>query len=209
MARQKKNPEIPRASGVKVHCSYDQIIPIVELVKNPENPNHHPDKQVALLAKIISSQGWRAPITVSNRSGFIVRGHGRLDAAILLNVSEVPVDFQNYKSESEEWADLIADNRIAELSEINNSELKDMLNAIDTGIIDTELTGYMADELEELMLQTYQGPDSDAGSANGASGKIVVMYRDKIEWEYIKEKLHLADKMRSVYTVDDIRELSG
>jgi len=39
--------------------------------------------------------------------------------------------------------------------------------------------------------------------------KIVVMYRDKIEWEYIKEKLHLADKMRSVYTVDDIRELSG
>ena len=209
MARQKQNPEIPRASGVKVHCSYDQIIPIVELVKNPENPNHHPDKQVALLAKIISSQGWRAPITVSNRSGFIVRGHGRLDAAILLNVSEVPVDFQNYKSESEEWADLIADNRIAELSEINNSELKDMLNALDAGIIDTDLTGYMADELEELMLQTYQGPDSDAGSANGASGKIVVMYRDKIEWEYIKEKLHLADKMRSVYTVDDIRELSG
>ena len=209
MARQKQNPEIPRASGVKVHCSYDQIIPIVELVKNPENPNHHPDKQVALLAKIISSQGWRAPITVSNRSGFIVRGHGRLDAAILLNVSEVPVDYQNYKSESEEWADLIADNRIAELSEINNSELKDMLNALDAGIIDTDLTGYMADELEELMLQTYQGPDSDAGSANGASGKVVVMYRDKIEWEYIKEKLHLADKMRSVYTVDDIRELSG
>ncbi|WP_282442293.1 hypothetical protein [Pelotomaculum terephthalicicum] len=33
----------------------------------------HPDKQIQLLAKIIKNQGWRAPITVSNRSGFIIR----------------------------------------------------------------------------------------------------------------------------------------
>ena len=30
-----------------------------------------------MLAHIIAEQGWRAPITVSRRSGYIVRGHAR------------------------------------------------------------------------------------------------------------------------------------
>jgi hypothetical protein len=52
--------------------------PVESVVGNPRNPNVHPERQIELLAKIISAQGWRAPITVSTRSGFVVRGHGRL-----------------------------------------------------------------------------------------------------------------------------------
>ena len=79
--------------NILVHCAYDELVDIAKLVPNPRNPNRHPDKQIELLAKIIKSQGWRAPITVSTRSGFIVRGHGRLAAAQKLGLTEVPVDW--------------------------------------------------------------------------------------------------------------------
>lgn len=79
---------------------------VANLKPNPRNPNKHPQKQIERLAKIIKEQGWRAPITVSNRSGFIVRGHARLEAAKLLQLKSVPVDLQNYDSDDLELADL-------------------------------------------------------------------------------------------------------
>lgn len=139
------------ASGIPVHCAFDEIVDFASLVPNPRNPNTHPEKQLQLLAKIIQHQGWRAPITVSNRSGFIVRGHGRLMAAQLLGVDQVPVDRQDYASEAEEWADLIADNRIAELAEIDESRLKDLLDELKIEDLDIELTGFDEKELDKLV----------------------------------------------------------
>jgi hypothetical protein len=55
---------------------------------------------VLLIKIIILKRGWRA--TVSTRSGF----HGRLLAYR-----------QDYATEAKEWAELIADNRITELSQ--------------------------------------------------------------------------------------------
>jgi len=111
------------ADNIMIHCAYTDLVDIASVVPNPRNPNHHSDKQVELLAKVIKAQGWRAPITVSNRSGFIVRGHGRLMAAQLLGLDTVPIDRQDYESEAAEYADLIADNRIAELSDIDNNHV--------------------------------------------------------------------------------------
>jgi len=77
-----------------------------------------------MLAKIMEFQGWRLPIVVSKSSGFIVRGHGRLLAAQRLGLKKVPIDEQDYENEAQEWADLIADNRIAELAETDRATLK-------------------------------------------------------------------------------------
>src|SRR5690606_24848114 len=138
---------------IKVHCAYDEMVDISKLIPNPRKPNQHSDRQIELLAKIIENQGWRVPITVSKRSGFVVRGHGRLMAAEALGLDEVPVDYQDYSNEAEEWADLIADNRLAELSEMDNTMLKDLIQEIDTGEIDLTLTGFDESEIEEMMLQ--------------------------------------------------------
>lgn len=139
------------AKGTPVYCAFDELVDVEALVPNPRNPNKHPERQVELLAKIIQHQGWRAPITVSRRSGFIVRGHARLLAARKLGETDVPVDYQDYATEAEEWADLIADNRIAELSQMDNELLKDLLQDIDTGEIDMELTGFEKAELERML----------------------------------------------------------
>ena len=145
------------ASGIAVHCAHDELVDVVNLIPNPRNPNKHGDKQVALLAKIIRHQGWRAPIVVSNRSGFIVAGHGRLEAAKLLNVQLVPVNRQDFATEADEWAHVIADNRIAELAETDDALLKELLAELD-GKIDMDLSGFDAVELERVMDSIGENP---------------------------------------------------
>ena len=108
------------AGSVPVFCAHDAIVPLKDLRPNPKNPNQHPPEQIKLLASIIRATGWRAPITVSKRSGLVTKGHGRLMAAQLDDLTDAPVDYQDYASEAEELADLTADNRIAELATTDN-----------------------------------------------------------------------------------------
>jgi hypothetical protein len=146
-----------RASDIPVWCSHDKLVDITELIENPRNPNKHPDKQIALLAKIIRSQGWRQPITVSNRSGFIVKGHGRLQAAKVMAVELAPVDYQDYATEAEEYADLIADNRIAELAEPDAGMIGDLLKDTMFEDFDLDLTGFDEKELGSMLSEPGEG----------------------------------------------------
>lgn len=102
---------------MKIQCAHTEIAEIAVLTPNPRNPNKHPKRQIEMLAKIMNHQGWRAPIVVSNRSGFIVKGHGRLEAAKLNGWAQAPVDRQDYANEADEYADMVADNKIAELAD--------------------------------------------------------------------------------------------
>lgn len=136
---------------IPVYCAYDDIVEVGKMVPNPRNPNQHPHEQLRMLAQIIKNQGWRNPITVSNRSGFIVKGHGRLQAALLLESEKVPVEYQNYASEAEEMADLMADNRLAELADMNNTMLAELLADFDTGELPIELTGYTEQDMEGIL----------------------------------------------------------
>ena len=139
------------AGGVPVYCAHDKIVPVAEVKPNPKNPNQHPEEQIELLAKIIKTQGWRAPVTVSTLSGLVVRGHGRLMAAIHLGLDCVPVDFQSYKSMDAELADLLADNKLAELAEIDSEMLAEVFQNIDPNAIDIDITGYSEEEYNEIV----------------------------------------------------------
>lgn len=138
------------ANGVEVWCSFEELAKVDALKENPKNPNKHPDSQIELLAKNIKYLGWRHPITVSKRSGFIVAGHGRLMAAKKLGLKIVPVDYQDFNSDADEIAVLVADNRLAELSETSEDDLKKILSELD-GEIDIGLTGFSEVDVEQLM----------------------------------------------------------
>ena len=144
-------PKATTADGVPVFCAHDELLAIAKVIPNPKNPNQHSDDQIALLGNIIEANGWRQPITISKRSGFIVKGHGRLASAIKKGWKEVPIDWQEYASEAEEWADLIADNRLAELSTIDNTKLIDMIADLDTGEVPVELTGYTEEDIAAII----------------------------------------------------------
>lgn len=148
---------------VAIYCAHDEVWPIEKIIPNPRNPNTHPEKQLQLLAKIIKGHGWRAPITVSKRSGFVVRGHGRLAAALLLGLTEAPVDLQDYASEAEEYADMIADNRIAELAEIDEEELQSLVAELDRMEYDTGLLGFTDKQIQEMLAAAEAGDVHEDG----------------------------------------------
>ena len=150
------------ASGIEVWCAHERLVPIGEVQPNPRNPHQHPEGQLELLAKNIRYFGWRHSILVSKRSGCIVAGHGRLMAAQKLGVALVPVDFQDFASDDEELAVLLADNRLAELAETDKDSLKELLKELD-GAIDMDLTGFDGDSLDDLLerLDTTEG-ESDS-----------------------------------------------
>ncbi len=158
-------------SIIPVFCSHTKLVELEKIIPNPRNPNKHPDNQIALLSKIIKAQGWRNPIVVSLRSGHVVKGHGRLLAARLLNAECAPVDYQEYQDEASEFADMIADNRIAELATMEGPELKDLLLELDTGAFDMDLTGYDETELENLMTQFRPEEDLKDADAQIEKGK--------------------------------------
>lgn len=147
---------------MKIKCAHTDVVDIETLVPHPRNANKHSEKQLKLLAKIMKHQGWRHPVTVSKRSGFVVAGHGRIEAARINEWEKIPVDFQEFETEADEYAHLIADNKIAELSEvdmgmINEDALKlgedfdfDLLGIPDFGEVkDVNNTG------EELDIQSF------------------------------------------------------
>lgn len=114
----------------KIRCLYDKLVPIKEMHPHPENTNKHPEDQIIRLAEILEYQGWRYPIKVSKLSGFITSGHARLYAAVKMGLKEVPVNYQEYDSEEQEYADLTADNAVALWAEIDyaaiNAKLPDL-----------------------------------------------------------------------------------
>lgn len=150
----------PKTPVPCIHCAHDRLCGVEEIVPNPRNPNKHPKRQIELLAKIISHTGWRAPVVVSTRSGFIVKGHGRYEAAKLLRCA-VPIDDQDYENEAQEWADMIADNRLAELAEIDDAELSALIKELD-GKIDLELAGFDTDALKDLGVIEEGAVDAEA-----------------------------------------------
>ena len=189
--------KINTSSGIKIHCSHTELVDITSLVPNPRNPNKHPDSQIAILAKVIRHQGWRSPIVVSKLSGFIVKGHGRYEAAKLLQVEKIPVDFQDYENQATEWADLIADNRIAELSETDSQLLREIIGEIKDDIQDVELTGFSDAEIdswlnEQMVLQGQeQGatPKDQLEDYENSTVRQIVLVMESDEFEDIMAKL--------------------
>jgi ParB-like chromosome segregation protein Spo0J len=140
-----------RADGIPVHCAHSKLVEIGTLKPHPKNPNTHPERQVKLLAKVIKLNGWRRAIVVSDRSGYIVKGHGTLMAAQLAKLKEVPVDVQHYEDDEAEIRDLIADNRIPELSYRENRSVVALLQQLEAKGQDIESAGYANDELQALI----------------------------------------------------------
>ena len=106
-----------------------QLVDIDSLVLNPKNNNKHPKEQIDRLAKLIQYQGFRNPVVVSKRTGFVLAGHGRIEAAKIAGLKEVPAMFQDFDNEAQEYAYLTSDNAIASWAELD-------LSAVNTEMLD-------------------------------------------------------------------------
>ena len=86
---------------------------IAALNPRKSNPRTHSKKQIDQLARAITQFGFKNPVLVDDANG-IIAGHGRVAAARLVGLSQVPTVRLSAMSESEIRAYVIADNKLAE-----------------------------------------------------------------------------------------------
>lgn len=167
--------EIKTADGIKVFCAHRSIEKLASLKPTPDNPNKHPKSQIKLLAKVIQNNGWRNPIVVSTRSGMIVKGHGRFEAAKFAGMTEAPVDFQAYESAEQERQDMLADNRLAELAEMDQDALKEIIQELEKSKSDLELAGFDKEAVQRIL-----------GTSTEELEKTLRVPRVKLQWGRFK-----------------------
>lgn len=98
-------------TAVQLHDRFERW-PIKRLMPFANNARTHSQAQVAQIAASIAEFGFNAPCLV-DADGVLVAGHGRLLAAKMLDISEVPVVVLGHLTEPQARAYRIADNRIA------------------------------------------------------------------------------------------------
>ncbi len=180
---------------IPVHCANDKLEGVEKLVAHPKNPNKHPKKQVEMLAKIIRAQGWRSPVVVSKRSGYVVAGHGRIEAAKLLGEDKVPVNVQEFETEAEEYAHLMADNKIAEYAELQTDKIGELLEDLKKVDFDLDLTGFSENDLSKAFKAEEAEPEVQFSEEIGESNNYVVLvFKNDIDWLNAQTHFNLETK---------------
>src|SRR6266702_3862913 len=79
----------------------------------PNNARTHSKKQIRQIANSIQRFGFCNPVLIDDERQ-IIAGHGRVEAAKLIGMNEVPTVRLSHLSEADKRAYILADNRLAE-----------------------------------------------------------------------------------------------
>jgi len=110
---------------MKVQALSIEMWDINKILPNPDNPNRHDHEQIEMLASVFLYQGFRNPLIISRQTGLLVTGHCRLQAALYLGVSKLPVMVQDFEDEAMEFAHVTADNTTAEWATLDVSKVNE------------------------------------------------------------------------------------
>jgi ParB-like chromosome segregation protein Spo0J len=122
------------------------------LILYANNPRTHSAKQIRQIAASIVEFGWTVPILI-DRNGRVIAGHGRLAAATLLGIEQVPTICLDQLTEAQIRAYIIADNKLAENAGWDQQKLATELQFLSSVDIDfdPELTGWETAEIDLLI----------------------------------------------------------
>ena len=124
---------------------------VSDLMPSDYNPRTITDEAIGRLTKSLAELGNLQPITWNARTGRIVGGHQRLKCYQAMGKKEVEVWAVDLSEDKEKAANL-ALNKLA--GEFDPLRLKDLVEQLDTGGMDLEITGFSMEELGEMMSMT-------------------------------------------------------
>lgn len=127
-----------------------KYVPVSDLKPAPYNPRTITDNEMKRLKTSMREFGVVDPLVVNATTGFVVGGNQRLEAARQLGIKALPV-VEVRISRKREKALNLALNKIS--GDWDMPLLKDLLQDLDTGEFDMELTGFDEQEIEDLMTQ--------------------------------------------------------
>ena len=126
------------------------------LIPYARNARTHSDQQVAQIADSIREFGFTNPVLIDEEDG-IIAGHGRVLAAHLLGLDEVPCIVLTHLSPTQRRAYVIADNKLALNAGWDLEMLSLEIGEIGEAGFDLNLTGFDEFELGELFAERTQG----------------------------------------------------
>ena len=128
-----------------------EIWPIERLAANPRNARIHGPEQIEQIRASLREFGWTMPVLV-RENGMLIAGHGRLEAAKLEGIKEVPTIVARGWSEAQCRAYAICDNKLTEAGEWSEELLRLELGDLREAGFDLALTGFDQDELGKLLV---------------------------------------------------------
>src|SRR6185437_7893640 len=131
-------------------------MPASALHANPSNARTHSKRQIRQIAESITAFGFTNPVLV-DKENRILAGHGRVEAAKLLGIAEVPTITLDRLTTEQIRAYVVADNKLAELAgwnrEIRAIELQERLAIED---LDVTVTGFEVAEIDLILEEVKQ-----------------------------------------------------
>lgn len=172
-------------------------IKISALKPYPKNARTHSPKQIRQIAKSIKSFGFTNPVLI-DKDNCILAGHGRVEAAKLAGLREVPAVVISHLTPAQKKAYILADNRLAELSGWDKNILKvelEELQRIEDGDFDLTLTGFETPEIDVLLAPQDAPAIENAGFL---AKSIPARVKSGDLWQLDKHKLLCADSTQHV-----------
>ena len=121
-----------------------------DLIPYAKNSRTHSAEQIAQIAASIREFGFTNPVLIDSEGG-IIAGHGRVQAARKLGMTEVPCIRLVNLTELQKQAYIIADNKLALNAGWDDELLKIEFAGLKEQGFDLELTGFTLGEIDELM----------------------------------------------------------
>jgi len=158
------------------------------LMPNPNNARTHNRHQRRQIAASIKAFGFTNPVLIDSRN-MIIAGHGRVEAAKLLGIDQIPTVRLEGLTEDQIRAYVIADNRLAEKAgwdkEILAIELQH-LAALDLNF-DVTTTGFEIPEIDQLLLEVEAKQDKEEAFEEDRGGPAVTQFGDL--WQLGRHKV--------------------
>lgn len=122
---------------------------VKDLIPYARNARTHDEKQVAQIAASIKEFGFLSPIVISG-DNTILCGHGRFYAAQKLGLEKIPCIKEEYLTETQRMAYILADNKLAMNAGWDNELLAIELSELQAESFDVGMTGFDEKELSIL-----------------------------------------------------------
>lgn len=152
----KKSPLSKKPASAPARSASIETISVSLLLPYPGNARTHSENQVKKIAASIKEFGFNNPVLIDDENR-VIAGHGRIEAAKLLGLKEIPCLVLSHLTDAQRRAYILADNRMALDAGWDNEILEaEMRRLIEDGF-DLELTGFDEKELEALLKDKTEG----------------------------------------------------
>ena len=132
------------------------LVDTIAVVPYSRNSRAHSVDQIKQIARSIQEFGFTNPVLLDENRNLIA-GHGRLEAARLLNIQQIPAITLPHLSDAQKAALRIADNKLALSAAWDDALLRTELTDLRDLGFDLSLTGFADDELSALFADATEG----------------------------------------------------